>query len=799
MNGRENSITSPPSVDFKTLLTSVRPARVAVFVDSTDPDWRQTCLSVVEFLSTVWGGKYCLIVPTDGNTISEIFWLLLEAYDPDYLFSYRKTMGDKKRFDPATFQQTLETAIAQSPWGANDSVRADIDDALKRTFTSDFGISFELQEQLKFRISPLFFENWAVQTSPVVQGSEATHPLTAVHKIMKHSSKPTDILQFRSNGLPDLLDLWHASVTGRFSESYRKKLRDGGVQVSEQSFSPDQADRLFHFVMVERKFATPFDLSMMQLTEYSPQGFHHWNEPAVVVVGDSIEDFCLFQNLSRIRSRVLWLPASWGLQSAKSAGSSPTHTDRYLSSFVHSAFIVGTSRTHASRMTFVSASIGLADVEAIRLSIAASMNTAGLTSDSSNSISALIRHPSVVYESGNEGKITTLPFVDKELPGVFETPKPTRFSFVDPSEHRWITEVSVRDYVLPRHCQLGTFVARGPGWTTKEARIGRTGIAYFCPNVFINSSDIERVLTKPTFYFPDAPDLVRRLVPQTLHSNLSDKGHFLAESIRKFGGIEKLGSFLRDPKKRAVLDKYLDKTKPAKGITDEGVLLNSDRHRYLNFVCIEKILGTDNKEVARFVDSLIKASILYRGFIFKCAFCRNADWFSVDEITHEFKCKRCGWVQIYTSEHWRMPDEPAWYYKLDEIVYQGHSNNMIVPALALCCLNDTKSQSLLYTTELEFFDRISGELIGELDFFCVVDGVLTIGEAKKENTLGASGPDDREICLKYQKFAKDLGARRVIFATASNAWSQRTSEQIGEVFSTGAIRHQLLTEFDLFG
>lgn len=197
------------------------------------------------------------------------------------------------------------------------------------------------------------------------------------------------------------------------------------------------------------------------------------------------------------------------------------------------------------------------------------------------------------------------------------------------------------------------------------------------------------------------------------------------------------------------------------------------------------------------MDELIKRKVLYRGFIFKCAFCRNSDWFSIDELTHDFICKRCSRVQTYAGEHWRQPEEPAWYYKLDEIVFQGHSNNMAAPALALYYLNLTKSDSLLYTSELEFHDSDSDALVAELDIFCVQDGVLSIGEAKKEDKLGKNTTEERAECEKYFNFAKRLAASRVIFATLAHSWSARTNEQITNVFKSGGIEYQLLASPEL--
>jgi hypothetical protein len=800
-----------PSADFKTLFVSVRPGRVAVLVNSADSDWMHTCVRVLEFLSTVWGGKHSLILPTNGATISETFWQLLEAFDPDYIYYYRKTMEDKRRSEPASYEEILKNECERhGATSDEDPIRNELDRALRNAFTEDFNISPELQEELKFRVAPLFFEQDVLQIGPIVAASSAHYPLTSIEKIVLNCEKPTNITQIKAD-LPEMPPLWHIAATGQFNDKYAQALRDNGLQISEQDFSTDPHGLFSSIFDPPDRITTPFGLSMLQLGSYRSRDFQYWNEPAVVVVGDSLEDFCLYQNLTNIRSRVSWLPFSWIATFQSAANTSNANSLRlsgpelYAHYFAHQLLNIVRLRNHSKKAVFVSQSLNLSELDKCR----ELLNEATLVkmdfdsifsiSESRDSIASLIKHPIAVYETGGSNKTRTQQFVNHESPGLFETPKPTHFSVVNPYEHRWLTEISVKDYMLPRHADLGTYVARSPALTSMEARIGQAGITYFCPNLFIGSPDVDQVLVRPTLYLPDALELAQFLAgAHGYRCAVSDKGYFLSEAIRKFGGIDRFGLFLRQPNKHAVLDKYLDKNRPSEGVTDEGVFLSSDRRRYLDFSAIQKILGTTPGEVSLFVDDLIKASILYRGFIFKCAFCRNADWFSVDELSHEFKCKRCAHAQIYATEHWLHPQEPAWFYKLDEIIFQGHSNNMNVPALTLCHLNETKTRSFLHTTELNFFDRVSDELIMELDIFCVKDGVLAIGEAKKEDKLGDSASDDEAACLKYLKLAKAVKARVVIFATGCEKWSRRTSEQIAKTFASGSVRYQLFAKTDLF-
>jgi hypothetical protein len=64
---------------FQTFTARPRPARIAVLTNIHDPDWQDSCLGIIQFLTKLWGGTQAVIVPTDGFTISEEFWAVLSA------------------------------------------------------------------------------------------------------------------------------------------------------------------------------------------------------------------------------------------------------------------------------------------------------------------------------------------------------------------------------------------------------------------------------------------------------------------------------------------------------------------------------------------------------------------------------------------------------------------------------------------------------------------------------------------------------------------------------------------------
>src|SRR6201991_2430996 len=122
------------SSTFKTISTSVRPARVAVLMNQDDEDWQSTCLRIIEFFSGVWGGAHNIIIPVERHHISPTFWKILEAFDADYFYYYYKTGKDLKHNHPAKyaewFEREVQSFISSRGSAASDYIREQIDSLL---------------------------------------------------------------------------------------------------------------------------------------------------------------------------------------------------------------------------------------------------------------------------------------------------------------------------------------------------------------------------------------------------------------------------------------------------------------------------------------------------------------------------------------------------------------------------------------------------------------------------------------------------------------------------------------------
>lgn len=817
---------------FETVFASVRPPRVVTFLDRNDPDWEQTCLRIIEFYSSVWGGKYNIVVPTDGTVVLPDFWKVLELYDPDYCFSYAKTYRDLKISDPAKYDEILrrhtDSTASQLPDRDWEALKDDLDHQLQEADASTFAVSNELEATLKRRLAVFHHGDHTIQ-SHVSAGSKAAYQLTQVAKILASCDHPDSfaIVESLAAGLPPL---WLATVTSSCSDTLTQELAVAGLKQIRVEFPNERLNDVIRLGVkghydVEHQTALrairgeeseeieditpylPFQISLTQVALYRSVGAEYWKEPSVVIVGETLDDFAFYFCLSRLRPKVAWLPLSWvkkhesGLARVRGTKEKLTPEESFMFHFgLALRDLAGHGRDN--KMAFASLSLGQHEIqnatEALVDAQVLDRDEFRRRCEIRNAADVLPLHPYIAFEVENVAKPMALQFVDNDLPGWFETPKPRKFRKIDPGEFKWIAEISIKGHAVPRHPALGAHVIRDPRLGTLGVRAGRYGVAYYCPNMMVlYGVDVDTLLVKPKVFLPEAVGIFQSVAGASGHKCApSQKGVFTQETTRKFGSLSALAEFLRNPSRRALLDKFLDTKRPGEGEHDEGVLLASDGRRYLDFASIRKVVGT-NEDVLGLIDELVVKGVFHRGFIFKCRLCRNTDWFSVGEISDHFKCKRCGLDQIYTREHSLRDAEPAWYYKLDELVLRAHQNGFAVPTLALDYLRRQSKESFMFTPELEVFLGDATKPFIEMDICCIPDGVLTIGEAKKGKRLGNSPTDESRTIERYRIVADKFGVGRVVFATSEKSWSPETIKKIQEAFSNLPIAMTLISRAEL--
>jgi hypothetical protein len=781
-------------LQFRTVLTSVRPARVAALINQLDQDWQSCSLRTIEYFSTIWGGAHNIIVPTDGQEIPGAFWDILEAYDADYFSFYYKTGLDEKNDHPERYEKCLNDTVQNyiQENGAEDveEARQQIDRLLSERPFID-AVPDQLQQQIKRRLAPFHVGEHVIEGG-LGLNARAGYPLAALAKFL-HNTDHSNQLAMHKPAYAGLFRLWLASITGLAGSAYNDIVSlNRIVPFDYEESSQDQIEYVVRNGQVardQREWVTPFELANINLGLYRSKYASSLVGPIIVVVGNTIFDYCLYYCLSRMIRFVTWMPLEW-----------LRLDENIYKQYIYSLEYLKLDMQTFPKMIFVSHSLGQADLEGeaskiIKLCSHISEDEVEIR----QSIKSLLKHPLRLYELDNADRASSVMTRDGTFIDMFNTPKPKHFKKVEPYEHRWITEVNVLGHQLPRHPELGHWVTRHSIITSDTARVSKYGIAYLCPSSAYFGGDIDTSLIKPTIYVPTADKVFDYIfMKEGYRAALSDKGIYAQRTLNKFGTLEVLGTVLRDEHYRSLLLKYLEKNRPEKGVHDEGCYL-SDRRRYLNFPTANKLIG-DERKSQRIIETLVQLGVLYRGYVFKCRICKDAAWFGLGETSQLFTCKRCATQQyISTDSYWYESFQPGLFYKLDEIIYQYLTHNGYVATLCLDYLRRKQEASFLFTFDVELVSSESGigEEKQELDVLCIQDGNIFLGEAKIENRLGKNGASEVTEIRKYYNLVRKIGARGVIFATFSDAWAPQTLANIENTVTDKSIEVILLNREEL--
>jgi len=455
-------------MEFQTIFANVRPARIAVLIDQTSPNWHASIQYILEFLTQVWGGKHAIIIPTDGKIIAPMFHSLLRAFDPDYIYAYQKTGRDDQLADPEGFRSVAKDSIARLIQSHVDDNNASIVKEIERELLEK-RYEFEIDKDLKARLArKLVPFNSQGNIAGIIRAEDVPpHQLTAVVDLIFPGILTEEIIIAR-NSTNELPYLWYASVVGIASPKYLKQLELRNTKPKEIDFQGNDVQKLVRFVVskgnadlapwwntskenvLSFRNRLPFSVAMMNLSYYALHTYQESTEPVVAVAGNRLEDFCLYFNLSSMRNRVVWVLPSITDKALAGRLNYDLHETHFAAALEE---LSRGDNQHEEGLLFTSSSLTENQLNLVRSTLSKSLSASTLEVPSrvAIAIEPLIKSPLRVYETGNLERDQTKIVVDEELPGYFETPKPKGVASAIPSKLRWITELKFSKYHLPQH------------------------------------------------------------------------------------------------------------------------------------------------------------------------------------------------------------------------------------------------------------------------------------------------------------------------------------------------------------
>ena len=275
-----------------------------------------------------------------------------------------------------------------------------------------------------------------------------------------------------------------------------------------------------------------------------------------------------------MRERVFWIFPP--ITEAALTGASVNYRNSPAGTFANSLRMATEYvQQHAAGVDLLSASLSQSQVNGVKNEIATAARAPLYGDVFGLSANAIPEHPLRYLEKSNASKLSVEQVPEAGIIELFETPKPTSFRQINPSNHRWITELELQARQPPRHPALGNWYLSGANQSTNEVRTSGRGLAYTCPSsIMFIGQDVDAVTVRPNIRVPEAREMFAKLAESGgLTCSISDKGFYAQDAVAKLGGLGKAAQFFRSASGRAMIAAYLDKTPNQKGQYNKGVWL----------------------------------------------------------------------------------------------------------------------------------------------------------------------------------------------------------------------------------
>ena len=738
-----------------------------------------------------WGGGLWPIVPTDGTTISDEWWSVLKAFDPDVIYS----MTDLEKDFHDRLHDRLAPAILRI--------------ATKRERERGDGNTV------------LDFSVFDSVSSEEIAGF--------------HSTQRTSIAPHRFLHLVDSVDLaenrqFAVRNFGLLSPTTYTRVAFETLQVEEvETRDATPANLLTRFATAPLQLVTPLDLSRLYAPrpyDLSPdefsRGFH-------LVVGDSVEEALYAWNRVIISDRqagrdVLWISA---------ALSRDETFLRLVGEFTNRVFwndqqqrrgkVVSYSEDveHLNAVASSVAKVAWLGWDAVRLSRGEfpKLNPRGPGRLYYQSWSTPVRQQTEqIPTAEGRGRISTArpPFasfgsrreawmLDLEIEYQLDPPR-----FSNRSDWWW----------LPHRAALGPLFS--PGRTARITATGRPSVAVSPAedSIPIQIPTKRAVLAKLFTAIPQmaSADDLPSLPQPYFYFGTSQQGRSFRGLVELFGGLSAAGRTFDDPFWREVFVTGAGRPKSdaesaaaviAREIKKEdekastGKAEASDRDQLAHRIALalhqiqpklttfdtEILKGiwnrtnrhilssTDSSPRERFQDFaaqelawLLEEGVLLQGVSIDCPICGLREWRSVDRLDSTIRCDGC-------AQSFGLPPEPPWRFRLNTLVTEALTREGVLPLLnAVHRITDSASDFVLAIPPQDLRESHDGEVVTDLDIIVVRDGDFIIGEVK-------SSPNrfDEEVLASIASVAKTVHPNRIVLAAPGKEWPVPVQERVAKL------------------
>jgi len=370
-----------------------------------------------------------------------------------------------------------------------------------------------------------------------------------------------------------------------------------------------------------------------------------------------------------------------------------------------------------------------------------------------------------------------------------DPPVPVAVTNIDSAS--WFVDVTIDGAVRPpaRSALSGRVLQteRSVGDATANlVRSSAAGASYWsqAEGLVLAGSPREASFARPLVCSPSAMDAVSALARANgWRAEPSTAGRRAGRVADLWGSHQVLGDDLDGPV-RSLLALLSHRRKP--GPFEQGCAVGE--RSFVHFGGASAVLSEAGGNGARpTMDRLVTAGVLRRGLLLRCGRCDRLDFYGADEFGGTFRCKTCTADSVITAERWRdPPDEPLWYYALDPLVADFIEQHSDIPIRAARSIIDRSRRPGDASFEVELTIDGQKRPFIEIDFACIADGRLYIGEAKSNGRLQTGKRGLEDMARRLAEAAVKLNADGLVVAGTGSEWSPATIGALERALSQAA-------------
>lgn len=791
-------VNQAAGMSYRQLRRRIRPARVVTVVPRIKEDWASTALRMLENYSITWGGCGDVLVPVDAESEwHPAFWPIVELFDADVWAGYTVTRRGQQLANPTGFKERLNkdarNLARKNTFGVAQARQMLTAEHMMTSALGAVELSSDCKSAILSRTGPPLELDDLRLTSFRADGGPG-HNLVDVSNL---EPLPRSLRVIDGSTLPTSIQVLLAMRFGGLAPTQERRLADAGVEVRRIPVAESDLDYMLRLAWLgdgadihrrtlmamqeegaepnplleeELLSSTPMALSALGLSRYNRWHPAQDEAATVIVVGDHFDDFAYALALDRSGVRALWLPHELAISKG---GLGPVVRNALTASLALER------RPEAGAVVLVSLSLDVAAVRRVAKGLGSTVWGAHVAFDPDREVSLPPHRVPAWLDPECFDEALEEPFNADVMARGLPSALPSKIRAADPLKLSWWTEVNDYSHVLPGKAALNSLIIEDSRPWRPLARCGRDGLAFFSQQrgFIAAGTSLQQMVERPRLRFPTAEAVFWHLFQGAgFTAQESPAGRFRRLTTELWGSFSALADDLASEDRLRLLRAWLSETRSG----DDPGVFTSARRRYLSFEDATVASGMEQTELRHFMDSLVVRGVLRRGYVLKCSHCLHFDWYTLGSIDQSFSCSRCATANDLTRSSWRGQDpEPTPYYDLAEVVLQALKGNAEVPVRALARLRDG-ARSFLEVTEMELAREDGTKL--ELDLLAIVDGRLVIGEAKTGNRIAGSSAQERTWLAKLARTVAAIGAHEVVFATASDAWSDATLVNIKTAF-----------------